>query len=121
MTGWSFIAARILPGLLPRVESFFSHPAERLWYAGRILRMKGASHEAGRNCGGVGGVGRKRHMAERAGLCREGVTDRGRDASDPGLLVDAAAQDGGREQLQPGAVVLRASWSSSLLRAWYSG
>src|SRR2546422_6785128 len=95
MTGWSFIAARILPGLLPRVESFFSHPAERLWYAGRILRMKGASHEAGRNCGGVGGGGRKGHMAERAGPCPEGVADRGRGASDPRGHADPAGTDRG--------------------------
>src|SRR5207245_2091751 len=35
----------------PQSGEFFSRPAGRLCYAGRILRMKGASHEAGRNCG----------------------------------------------------------------------
>src|SRR5207244_4690574 len=110
--GMELHGACILPGLFPRVESFFSHPAERLWYAGRILRMKGASHEAGRNCGGVGGVARKRYMAERAGLCREGVADRGRDASDPRVHVDAAGQDDGGYHVRPGAVFLRA-WRPS--------
>src|SRR2546428_2406244 len=87
MTGWSFIAARILPGLLPRVESFFSHPAETLWYAGRILRMKGASHEAGRNYGGVCGGGRERPIAVRGGPFRAGGVMRGPGGKGPGAQL----------------------------------